>query len=202
MNDLARMASMNDLKAALRQHLRDARMQLSSERVATLSSAIVRHLVAARFYQRARTIGLYHPTDNEVDPSSLLHDAECAGKTIFLPIVEKKRHSLRFVPFRSGDPLRVGAYGILEPTTDEQGLDCLQLDLILQPLVGFDGSGCRLGFGGGYYDRALANSGVSGSSATVQVGLAYGFQEVPVLPREPHDRLMEWVVTEHGVRQF
>ncbi|MBF0125902.1 MAG: 5-formyltetrahydrofolate cyclo-ligase [Magnetococcales bacterium] len=193
---------MNDPKTTLRQSLRLSRQQLSRDQVVVRSSAIVRHVVTARFYQRARRIGLYQPIDNEVDPSLLLLDAACSGKEIFLPIADKRTRSLRFVPYHSGEPLRQGSFGILEPvpSTLDPGLpDPGQLDLIFQPLVGFDRSGGRLGFGGGYYDRALSRHGGRDFSGTQLVGLAYAFQEVPVVPRQPHDVPMGWVVTEAGV---
>ncbi|MBF0214677.1 MAG: 5-formyltetrahydrofolate cyclo-ligase [Magnetococcales bacterium] len=195
------MAQTDHTKAALRQRLRSERRALTREQVAERSDEIVRHVVTAPFFERARLIGLYLPFDNEVDPSSLFHQAARAGKETFVPIVEKSTRSMRFVAYRPGDPLQNGAYGIAEPVIDPHrtvARDMLELELVFQPLIGFDRKGCRLGFGGGYHDRALA---ASRSSATVTcVGLAYAFQEVPSLPREPHDVPMGWVVTERGVR--
>lgn len=193
---------MNNAKLSLRNSLREMRRQLSSERVANLSRAIVSHVVSAPFYQRARTIGLYHPIDNEVDPTPLLLDVACSEKKFFLPLADKTTGSLCFVPYVPGDPLRLGVFGILEPIpVAHQAVvtDTFQLDLILLPLVGFDRSGCRLGFGGGYYDRMLSDTRHFPGRSMSRVGLAYGFQELPVVPREPHDVLLDGVVTEQGV---
>lgn len=191
---------MNDIKAMLRLGLRQMRKQLSIDQVNSFSLAIFRHVVAAPFYQQAHTIGCYYPIDNEVDPSLLLLDAADSGKKIFLPIVEKKSGILRFVAYRPGDPLRLGVFGILEPILPARSSvdwNSGSPDVIFQPLVGFDGFGGRLGYGGGYYDRTLSHD-----CASLLVGLAYGFQEVPVVPHEFHDVRMGHVVTELGVRSF
>ncbi|MEO5345421.1 MAG: 5-formyltetrahydrofolate cyclo-ligase [Magnetococcus sp. YQC-9] len=191
---------MEPSKASLRQRLRAERRALSEDQVAGLSATIVRQIVTARFYQDACTIGLYLPFDHEVDPSSLFQKAVSDGKKLHLPIVDAASRCMRFVGYQPGDPLRVGAYGILEPCVAPSGmggLDPLDLDLLLQPLIGFDRAGVRLGFGGGYHDRALAARAIS--LRPVCAGLAYAFQELPALPCEPHDVLMDWVVTEREV---
>ena len=64
------------------------------------------------------------------------------------------------------------------------------LDVIIAPVLAFDRSGGRIGFGGGYYDGLFAESGGT------KIGLAYSFQEVPKVPREPHDRALDIIVTE------
>jgi 5-formyltetrahydrofolate cyclo-ligase len=69
-------------------------------------------------------------------------------------------------------------------------------DLLLVPLLAFDGRGHRLGYGGGFYDRTLALLGVPA------IGIAYAGQEVSSLPAEPHDRRLTAILTEQGLRRF
>jgi 5-formyltetrahydrofolate cyclo-ligase len=64
-------------------------------------------------------------------------------------------------------------------------------DIILVPLLAFDRQGRRLGQGGGHYDRLLARN-----PQAKAVGLAYAAQEVPLVPTEPHDRRLDWILTE------
>jgi 5-formyltetrahydrofolate cyclo-ligase len=72
-------------------------------------------------------------------------------------------------------------------------------DVILVPLLGFDSSGTRLGYGGGYYDRTLAALG----RRPRLIGLAYAAQALPVeIPRAPHDIPLDMVVTEEGAIRF
>ncbi|MBF0614058.1 MAG: 5-formyltetrahydrofolate cyclo-ligase [Magnetococcales bacterium] len=189
---------MAETKASLRQRLRAARQALSGQRVVELSLAVVNHLLEASFYREARRIGLYFPIDHEVDPTSLFHAAERLGQVVFVPYVDPVSRSMHYVVCHAQEPLHRGPYGIPVPEAVAQKHEIFDLDLVCQPLIGFDRFGNRLGFGGGYFDRALAaRSGQPGS--VIRVGLAYSFQEVPSLPCEGHDVPMEWVVTECGV---
>ena len=61
-------------------------------------------------------------------------------------------------------------------------------------------TGCGLGYGGGYYDRTLAQLREAGH--IVAIGVAYAGQEVASLPHHPHDQRLDMVVTEHGFRKF
>jgi 5-formyltetrahydrofolate cyclo-ligase len=67
-------------------------------------------------------------------------------------------------------------------------------DVILVPLLAFDENANRLGFGGGWYDRFLANQADS-----KKIGLAYEIQRAPHLPVESHDVCLDIVVTERKI---
>ncbi len=64
------------------------------------------------------------------------------------------------------------------------------------PMVAFDRSGTRLGHGKGHYDRALAKLAARGIRPKL-VGIAFAAQEVEVIPAEPHDVRLDWIVTEN-----
>lgn len=70
-------------------------------------------------------------------------------------------------------------------------------DLILTPLLAFDGAGGRLGQGGGYYDRTFA-----ALPEAIRIGLAFAGQEVDHLALEPHDIRLHGVLTESDYRAF
>jgi 5-formyltetrahydrofolate cyclo-ligase len=72
-----------------------------------------------------------------------------------------------------------------------------QLDLVIVPGLAFDAQGGRLGFGGGYYDGALAAARGAGRPALI--GLAYDFQIVDACPVGPGDLPVDLVVTEARV---
>jgi 5-formyltetrahydrofolate cyclo-ligase len=75
-----------------------------------------------------------------------------------------------------------------------------ELDLILLPLVAFDESGQRLGMGGGFFDRSLAFLAWRQHWRKPHlIGLAYDFQKVAALPREPWDVPLDAVVTDQNV---
>jgi 5-formyltetrahydrofolate cyclo-ligase len=68
--------------------------------------------------------------------------------------------------------------------------------LLLVPLLAFDRRGHRLGYGGGFYDRTIAALRVP------TIGIAYAGQEVASLPEEAHDRTLDMILTEQGIRRF
>ncbi len=104
---------------------------------------------------------------------------------------------LEFVRVDSRADLAHGAFGVMEPS----GRDLVapaQLDLVVVPGVAFDRSGYRLGYGKGFYDRALHDT----TAKTVHVGLSYEFQLVGALPAEKHDIGMDLIVTEEHILRF
>jgi len=81
-----------------------------------------------------------------------------------------------------------------ERATEDRGYVMVLVALILVPLLAFDRTGYRLGYGGGFYDRTLAALSASGKS--LAIGLAYAGQEVAEVPRDANDRRLDWIVTE------
>ena len=71
-------------------------------------------------------------------------------------------------------------------------------DILLTPLAAFDRKGHRIGYGKGHYDRALAR--LDSKARRIAVGVAFACQEVDAVPHEPHDRRLEFVLTEEGMR--
>ncbi len=186
-------------KKKIRDHLRRSRQRLTQDEVQGLSAAVCQQAQRLPHFQNASSIGLYLSTDNEVDPSPLLLAALQSDKAVFLPVVDRERHSVHFVPYREGDPLVVGAFGIREPLQRSPVLPCItDLDLLFLPLVAFDPGGWRLGYGGGYYDRLLARDKRATGQKPLLIGLAYPFQAVPALPHAAHDIPMDWVITDRG----
>jgi 5-formyltetrahydrofolate cyclo-ligase len=69
------------------------------------------------------------------------------------------------------------------------------VDLFLVPGLAFTAAGARLGRGGGYYDRLLPLR----RAASTALGVCFALQIVAAIPREPHDQVVDAVVTEDGV---
>ncbi len=87
--------------------------------------------------------------------------------------------------------------GLLEPDAELTELaDASEAELILVPGLGFDARGARLGLGGGYYDRFLAE--VEGT----QLGLAFEWQLLSEVPMSGHDQRVDGIVTELRVIQI
>ena len=136
--------------------------------------------------------------DGEVDLSKLMKAAIRSGKTLFLPVIDtgcrKEMH------FRSVSPaleLRRNRFGVLEPLPfRSRRIPLSDLDLILMPVVGFDVRGTRLGMGGGYFDRALAEISTRPAFAQRVIGVAFDCQRIEYLERKDWDVPVTTVVTE------
>lgn len=138
---------------------------------------LLRKVLASPSYREAKTVATYLSLPHEVDTSALIAQAVADGKRVVVPKV-MGRGEMVFVVYQP-DQLMVGAFGILEPTGD-QPVPKSTIDLIHVPGVVFDPSGYRIGYGGGFYDRYLADyDGVT-------LATAYGFQLGDVVV-EPHD---------------
>jgi len=114
------------------------------------------------------------------------------GHALALPVVGRE-NMLDFAAWTWGAPTRLNRFGICEPAASALRLTPA---VVLVPLLAFDAEGHRLGYGGGYYDRALERANPRA------IGIAYAGQEVEKLPREGHDHPLDLVVTEAGVRKF
>lgn len=95
------------------------------------------------------------------------------------------------VPIGSLEDLAPGYKGIPEPAAPAPTAP--EADVIVVPGVAFTAGGTRLGYGGGFYDRYLAEA------TGTRIGLCYDFQIVEDLPAGPHDIPMDRIVTEARV---
>ena len=116
------------------------------------------------------------------------------GLVYCLPVLHGE--TLRFAPWRAGDPLVTNRYGIPEPDIEPaSALDAREMALVVAPLVGFDRHGQRLGMGGGWYDRSFAFRQAA-PAPPLLVGAAFASQQVEALDVAPWDVALDAVCTE------
>jgi 5-formyltetrahydrofolate cyclo-ligase len=137
-------------------------------------------------------VGGYHAHRDEADPALLLARLVEMGCAIAFPRVIKDR-PLEFHHVPDGEVLEPGSFGIPEPLAHWPRATP---QVLLVPLLAFDARGHRLGQGGGHYDRTLAALKVPA------IGIAYAGQEADSIPHEAHDRTLDMVLTEQGIRRF
>ena len=136
----------------------------------------------------------YWPIRTELDCRPLMERLHAAGWACALPCVVDRSGPLAFRAWRPGDRLHMGAYGIPAPGPDAP---LLRPRIVIVPLLAFDAMGHRLGYGGGYYDRTLAD--LRGRGDVLAVGFAFAGQQVAALPRDGDDQRLDLIVTEAGV---
>ena len=141
-------------------------------------------------YKSAKTIGLYAGSDNEVMTAPLIARALGAGKKVAMPRVEDERLAWRWITsMRDLDP---GGFSILEPKPKLPKATVNDLDMIVLPGVAFDKRGNRIGYGLGFYDKALV--GYQG----VTVALAFDCQIVENIPSDEWDIPVGKILTPYG----
>ena len=138
-------------------------------------------------------IGGYWPMRDELDVTPLLRHLHDCGHVCVLPVVIEKRAPLAFRTWRPGARLIPGPFGVHEP-----GEDCPEArpEIALVPMLAFDRSGHRLGYGAGHYDRTLRALRRTGS--IIAVGIAFEGQSIEAVPHDAADEPLDWVVTEAG----
>ncbi len=185
-------------KAALRQQLRTARRALSpaaQERAAVAAAQFLSELPAWPEY---RNVALYLANDGELNTGPVAERCRAAGAALYLPTVDG--NTLRFKHWDHKQTLIGNRYGIGEPPTAAAPALISALDLIFLPLVGWDRRGNRLGMGGGYYDRALADkSQLAKRGRPLLIGMAHALQEVAQLETEAWDISLDGVLTDRGL---
>ncbi|HST94107.1 MAG TPA: 5-formyltetrahydrofolate cyclo-ligase [Microvirga sp.] len=134
-------------------------------------------------------VGAYWPIRSEVDPRPLMEALLARGQDVALSQILHPHLSFRL--WQPGDVLVKGGFGVREPGPDAPEVFPQAL---LVPLVAFDRRGGRIGYGKGHFDRAIA--ALERQHPILTVGLAYAVQEIEQVPIEPHDRLLDVVITE------
>ncbi|HEY9615614.1 MAG TPA: 5-formyltetrahydrofolate cyclo-ligase [Microcoleaceae cyanobacterium] len=182
-------------KRSLRKALLSTRRSLSTEEWQQKSLQICRHLQTDPGFSQAQTVLAYFSIRQEPDLSSLWPIAKTWG---FSRCVEQSLLWHHWSPAATL-PLQTGAYGILEPHPDSPGLTPEAVDLVLVPCVACDHQGYRLGYGGGFYDRFLAEPAWASKPT---IGIVFDFAFLPQLPIDPWDQPLQAVCTETGLYRY
>ena len=183
----------------LRREIRNRRRQLPQQTQLQHSRQLLR--LAAHFspFLHSRRIAFYLASRGEIDPFLLMERALKAGKQVYLPVLRNRPSgSLWFAAYQPGDKLVDNRFGIPEPIAhSRRTVMPWSLDMVCIPLVAFDGSGNRLGMGGGYYDRTFSYKRMrSHWHGPRLVGLAHEFQRVERLQSQSWDIPLDAVITE------
>ncbi|WP_296012523.1 5-formyltetrahydrofolate cyclo-ligase [uncultured Adlercreutzia sp.] len=198
------MAHINpdDAKRRLRQEARQAREGADPQGRAAADKALARAVAAGAAFNAASMVLAYYSAGSEVDTHGLIAEALRCGKTVALPRCRRGERAMDWHIIASLDDAAPGYCGIPEPADDP----LTRIDpsvftadtLALVPGLLFDARGFRLGYGGGYYDRFLAQF------PGVALGLARKGQLVESLAAlgalDAFDRPVNLLATEQGVR--
>jgi len=154
--------------------------------------------IAARAFPLAITPGVivsgFMPLKSEINPLPLLHRLAEAGARLALPAIAGRGKPLIMRAWQFGAALDRGQWGIREPKPEAPEVDP---DILLVPLLAFDRSGFRIGYGAGYYDMTIRR--LRGLKSITAVGIAFAAQEVAKIPTTERDERLDLVLTEREI---
>jgi 5-formyltetrahydrofolate cyclo-ligase len=195
--DSAAAAADAELRERKKRLRRDAQVQ--RRRAAEAAGVAAGRLLCAQLLDNVAVpaetaVSGYWPMGEEIDPVPALEALHARGHPIGLPVMPGKQQPLRFRRWQPHAPLVEGGFGTMVPAADAEDL---APRLLLVPLLAFDRQGYRLGYGGGFYDRTLAELRAQ-DPHTLAVGVAYAGQEIDAVPHDANDQRLDAIVTEQG----
>ena len=156
--------------------------------------SLIFNLIRRHFHKKIITIAAYYPSYYEVNILNFIKLASKKKFKIALPVL-KSSNKMSFKQWIFKDPLYVNTFGILEPNNSKKKIIP---DLVMVPLVAFDNSLNRIGYGKGYYDRCLKKINKV-KKKTIFLGIAYSFQKCNKIPTNKHDFKLDYIFTERGI---
>ncbi|UTW50631.1 5-formyltetrahydrofolate cyclo-ligase [bacterium SCSIO 12827] len=182
-------------KRLLRKEAAARRTRAHADQGSAAATAVACHAVALAQALTPGWVSGYLAMQDEMDVLPAILAMAANGWQGCLPVVVGKAQPLRFRAWTPGAKLTNGVFGTRHPS---DGAADVRPDLLLVPLLAFDRAGYRLGWGGGFYDRTLAELRNSGTPVAA-VGVGYSAQEVDAVPRDHYDARLDWVVTEDDI---
>lgn len=186
--------SARSLKSSFRKERLAARDALALSEREAKSAALVQHGLAHLLPFTGGVVAGFLPIRSEADIRPLMEAMRQAGVRLAIPAI-LDRETILFREYLADAPLETNAFGTVGPGSKAA---TLVPDLMLVPLAVFDGRGHRIGYGGGYYDRAIARLRACGHKPRL-IGIAFDCQKVDEVPVEDHDISLDSVLTESGL---
>ena len=185
------LAALKQVKAAARQAA-FVRRKGAFERQ---RPGVAGHLAEVLAGYRGVPLAGYMAIRTEIDPLAVMAEAAAHGP-VGVPVIQGAGLPLEFSRWHPEGALRDGPFGARVPEVDEY----FDPEILIVPLVSFDRSGNRLGYGGGFYDRTLQR--LRARRATLAIGFAFDAQEADHLPLEATDQSLDMIVTESRIMDF
>ena len=166
-------------KKVLRRAIREQKRAMTEAEIVSRSEKLGALFVNSEAYRTAKTIYGYLPYNQEVRTVPMLAQALRDGKKVAVPKIYGD--TMKFLYLDDLSLVEKNEMGIPEPIADEPVAED-KTALVLMPGLAFTKDGDRMGYGGGFYDRFLAEEPDHPTLA-----LCYEFQIVDSLPTEEFD---------------
>ncbi len=192
---MALTAATKAIRDAIRREVRRLRNAITEEAQQQFAQQATQQLLPLLKQLNCKRIALYLTNDGELATQPLITALWQLGIEVYLPRLHPfSRGNLIFLAYQPDTALVTNHLGIKEPKLDIQQMRLPhELDMVITPLVAFDSAGNRMGMGGGYYDRTLANWQTQ--QKPIPIGFAHDCQQIEKLPIEQWDVPLPIIVT-------
>lgn len=191
MNPWKVIMMINEEKKEIRKTILSLRNAVPREKIETMSDYICRRFIALDKVRSCSSLMIFLSFGSEVDTDYIIRWAWKHKKRVMAPLCKPETKELAVFAIATFDDVEPGYYGIREPKRALlQPVAKKEIDLVVVPAVAFDRRGYRVGYGGGYYDRFLADMGAP------RIGLAFSCQIIPEAPINQYDHAVDGIVTE------
>jgi 5-formyltetrahydrofolate cyclo-ligase len=147
-----------------------------------------------------KNVLLYFPYKQEIKTNLLHQELIKYSHNIYMPKIFPES-MMKFNLYTREDSLSKNKYGITE-VNNEEYLEPGLFDAMFIPFVGVDVNGFRIGYGGGYFDRALSSLIDGNNGKPLIIGLGYDYQILSKNLAEPHDLKYHKVITESRILSY
>ena len=187
------------VKSKIRKSLFEQGHALSEEFIFNSNKTIQVMALETLDITNIKNVLLYSPFRKEIKLDIILKELNKASKNIYLPKILSDKH-MRFNLLNKSTYMKKNKYGIREAVNDNY-LSASEFDVMIIPFVGVDSNGLRLGYGSGYFDRALKNI-EDFTKPPMLVGLGYEYQVADEAYGEEHDLKYDLVITETDIHRY
>ena len=179
-------------KSSLRKRLLFRRKKLFNNKL-TFNFEKIIYLINKNYKFKKICVAGYYPINFEVNVLEFLTKLHKKGITIGLPLINKN-YGMMFKKWEPNQSLFLNKYGIPEPKNTNK---TLMPDIILVPMVAYDQQLNRLGYGAGYYDRALKK--LSMHKKIITIGIGFSFQKCMNIPINKNDYSLDYILNEKKI---
>ena len=187
------MADIKSLKTDIRKQALARRDRLSAAERLEFSDQIKKSFFELDIAPNVIT-SAFLPIKSEVDLQALIKELWAQQRDVCLPFMLDKEN-IEFRAYTEKTELVDNGFGTVAPSAASQTVDP---DVMLVPLSAFDETGGRIGYGAGFYDRAIAKL-LDADKTPLLIGVAFSCQQVDQVPCEDHDIPLDMILTEDGL---
>ncbi|XP_022128478.2 5-formyltetrahydrofolate cyclo-ligase isoform X2 [Pieris rapae] len=183
-------------KVELRKQVADAIAKMTTEEKDRQSKIVFNKIINHPYYKTANRVAIFMSTDQEINTAPIISHIKSRGGSAFVP--QYAGGIMRMLKLEVGDEdaMPLTKHGIAQHSKDQKREDALDagLDLIIAPGVAFSLEGGRVGHGGGYYDKYIANLRSNPNTAPKVVAVAFNCQILDKVPMNDLDQKIDEVV--------